>query len=580
MHRQNELPGRIGLGRPAAVVVLFNAETGRRRVAGPGGPKEDLPFVLPPAMRIGRLQREDRPAGRDDALQQELAVVLDPAAAGNADREQEPAVVEAVLVGQLPQGPFRAGGRGVAPERILLSGEQVQFGGQERRGATRVVGTGLAQDAQHCRHAGRVLLGRVAPEQSPAEFAPTGRRPRAGVGALGEAVEGGPPQIQQPRVAADDLKEDGGRPGLPLDAGGRFGIAEAPLREQQFDGPTGAVGRRLKPSLFVDCPHRRQFMQFVGRQRLPGGGQVPQLGGRSGDVGQLPPAQNRLHPLRRFVEQPCREGLQVGLGVGGVVQRRRRGESRHPLGPDPEARQRPPQQQGDVGGQRPAVEMRAFEAASSEGVVSEVARQALPTARLSACAGVAIVKPHFPFFSAYELSEQLLKSAKSVKRHVRSGGKAFPCSAMDFHPLYDASFTDLTDIRKRLVVDDGRTRLTARPYLVSELSELPDAVTGRDWAEAHQWEGLKDRVAALGRRNSEGRQELPNSQTHDLRGALFAGRAAAEARFRLLLGRFPAFAKAAEGARLFRSAVETSDTFETRFLDAMEASEFWEGQEP
>jgi hypothetical protein len=224
--------------------------------------------------------------------------------------------------------------------------------------------------------------------------------------------------------------------------------------------------------------------------------------------------------------------------------------------------------------------MRAFEAASSEGVVSEVARQALPAARLSACAGVAIVKPHFPFFSAYELSEQLLKSAKSVKRHVRSGGKAFPCSAMDFHPLYDASFTDLIDIRKRLVVDDGRTRLTARPYLVSELSELPDAVTGRDWAEAHQWEGLKDRVAALGRRNSEGRQELPNSQTHDLRGALFAGRAAAEARFRLLLGRFPAFAKAAEGARLFRSAVETSDTFETRFLDAMEASEFWEGQEP
>lgn len=50
--------------------------------------------------------------------------------------------------------------------------------------------------------------------------------------------------------------------------------------------------------------------------------------------------------------------------------------------------------------------------------IAPIARVALKGDRLSACAGVAIVKPHFPFSVAYELAESLAKSAKKVKEMI------------------------------------------------------------------------------------------------------------------------------------------------------------------
>ncbi len=69
--------------------------------------------------------------------------------------------------------------------------------------------------------------------------------------------------------------------------------------------------------------------------------------------------------------------------------------------------------------------------------IQAIAKAALGVPSLSACAGVAIIKPHFPFSAAYDLAEELIKSAKQVKKIVTNANKKnepWPCSAIDFRP--------------------------------------------------------------------------------------------------------------------------------------------------
>src|SRR5207248_5808634 len=84
-------------------------------------------------------------------------------------------------------------------------------------------------------------------------------------------------------------------------------------------------------------------------------------------------------------------------------------------------------------------------------LVSEVTQALRVGPFLTACAGVAIVKPHFPFALAYDLAEELLRSAKSVKHRLspaaQGGPKRMPASALDFHVLYDAGRTRLDTLR-------------------------------------------------------------------------------------------------------------------------------------
>lgn len=151
--------------------------------------------------------------------------------------------------------------------------------------------------------------------------------------------------------------------------------------------------------------------------------------------------------------------------------------------------------------------------------------------RLSACAGVAIVKAHYPFSSAYRLTEELMDEAKQVKRKV-SG----PASAFSFHILHDSAAIRLEELRDRQTVDNGETLLVAQPYLV--------AGPPGGWAEGRRWEDLARRVAALRARSDgtpgplDGALLLPRSQTHSLRDRLFDGQAAADSHFTRLLHRY------------------------------------------
>lgn len=206
--------------------------------------------------------------------------------------------------------------------------------------------------------------------------------------------------------------------------------------------------------------------------------------------------------------------------------------------------------------------------------IAEIARRALGAGRLSAAAGIAIVKPHYPFHAAQGLADGLLRSAKQVKKHVQQSNAPFPCSALDFHVLFDAAHSDLETLRgdRRHAVDGAR--LWGGPYVTTPLGELAGA-DDLDWARRHHLDGLLERLAIFNARE-DGRLRFPASHAHALREALSGGRKAADAALRPrgwlkpkgLAGLLE------DGGSLFRLDAE-GRAIDTRYLDALTAAEFW-----
>lgn len=221
-----------------------------------------------------------------------------------------------------------------------------------------------------------------------------------------------------------------------------------------------------------------------------------------------------------------------------------------------------------------------------DGIIGELLNRAFGVSYLSICAGVVIMKPHFPFHAGYALAEHLLKSAKIVKRVVKnSDGKLLPCSAVDYHVLYDSSNAEFDRIRGQLTSDHGSTSLIARPYVVTQnefLTAASEAST--KWIKHHRWEELEKRVKAM-RARENGERQLPNHVLHDLREGLFRGRTEADARLRLaytryqnrgLLNLLPDH-ESRESASLFWPEIGVvTSVFATGLLDALDIAEFWE----
>lgn len=115
---------------------------------------------------------------------------------------------------------------------------------------------------------------------------------------------------------------------------------------------------------------------------------------------------------------------------------------------------------------------------------------------LSACAGVAIVKTHYPFARAYDLSEALCKSAKTYGKQLNYKG-----SCIDWHFATTGLSGDLRTIREREYTGrDGS--LTLRPVTVAANEEPRirswEIIAGfhRDF-EGPDWEGKRGKVKAL-----------------------------------------------------------------------------------
>jgi hypothetical protein len=90
----------------------------------------------------------------------------------------------------------------------------------------------------------------------------------------------------------------------------------------------------------------------------------------------------------------------------------------------------------------------------------------LPGGRACACAGVAIVKTHYPFVHAYQQAEALCKNAKQFVRERKKEGKG-DASAIDWHFAASGRSSSISDIRKREYRStDDKCLLNLRPLLL------------------------------------------------------------------------------------------------------------------
>ena len=124
---------------------------------------------------------------------------------------------------------------------------------------------------------------------------------------------------------------------------------------------------------------------------------------------------------------------------------------------------------------------------------------------ITACAGAAIVKVHYPFARAYDLADELCSNAK--KRFRREGKRG---SYLDWHFAVSGMVsTDLDDIRKRLYQIQGN-KLTLRPVVVK-----PEHLRSWDVVDA----GLKK----FQPKTQEEKKEWPRSKRKALQEALLGG---------------------------------------------------------
>jgi len=197
--------------------------------------------------------------------------------------------------------------------------------------------------------------------------------------------------------------------------------------------------------------------------------------------------------------------------------------------------------------------IRQFQAEAAKHADVRPVMKAVIKRDLTASVGVAIVKPHFPFHRAYDLAEELLRSAKDHKPHA----------AIDFQVVYDASVIDLDSMRAYWELADG-VRLTARPYLIDDPSDPEQP--------SRHWTWLETCVKHLRQEGADGRRLLPRTQLHALREALFEGRKVADAQLKLIYDRYDTLSKLFPHRTLFES-FDGDGSAVTYLIDAMEVDE-------
>lgn len=220
-------------------------------------------------------------------------------------------------------------------------------------------------------------------------------------------------------------------------------------------------------------------------------------------------------------------------------------------------------------------------------IITEIAQKGLNSKGLSACAGIAIIKPHFPFSVGYKLAESLLKSAKKVKNKVKDNDnqdQTISCSALDFQIVYDSSGIDLELIRDRLSLEeaDNKTLLYKRPFVITPLENLTQASReSQTWANFYHWDKFKTKVDNISqKKTSESEQGsfLPPNQSNRIRSALLRGKQAADAEFKLIEHRYAKTKDLKETPQslfiLIPDHEPDQPTYTTSFLDALEAVDF------
>lgn len=84
------------------------------------------------------------------------------------------------------------------------------------------------------------------------------------------------------------------------------------------------------------------------------------------------------------------------------------------------------------------------------------------TDTFTACAGIAIVHTHFPFYVGYQIAEELCESAKEKAKANKENGKVG--NYVDFHLCNSGVVSDLKTIRKQQYQNVNHFTLLKRPY--------------------------------------------------------------------------------------------------------------------
>lgn len=105
------------------------------------------------------------------------------------------------------------------------------------------------------------------------------------------------------------------------------------------------------------------------------------------------------------------------------------------------------------------------------------------TDHISACAGLAFIKPNQPFYLAYNLAESLCEHAKTVSKQHKENNIA-PAS-IAFHLITTSMIDDYESILDSELTVNQKHILTMQPYFIDELeSNLPTIKSLREFVKA------------------------------------------------------------------------------------------------
>lgn len=142
--------------------------------------------------------------------------------------------------------------------------------------------------------------------------------------------------------------------------------------------------------------------------------------------------------------------------------------------------------------------------------------------RLTACAGVAIVKSHYPFARAYSLAEELCGSAKRYKRKLSETDENWKGACLDWHFALSGLAGNIAEIREREYTSQGN-HLFLRPVTIEA---NPSNESFRSWnvvrevlksfqgkIKDEEWSTRRNKVKAL----RDALRESDEAVTHFLR---------------------------------------------------------------
>lgn len=94
--------------------------------------------------------------------------------------------------------------------------------------------------------------------------------------------------------------------------------------------------------------------------------------------------------------------------------------------------------------------------------------------KLTACAGVSIIKTKYPFYRGYRLAEELCDSAKRARREELNKNQSNDCSFLDFHVSLGGIDGPLDEIRAKHFRNKPQGNLLYRPFKIVPKEHFDD----------------------------------------------------------------------------------------------------------